>query len=247
MLAESERISNNFYQENQFSSDGHNGLGNGLSADKVASVKENSFWKGITSKQVDVLHSILPSEEDSTSLGIESSSENSHPEPLEIFEQIYPIEEERKKVIELIEKYNLTPHEFVALFLIPEYTGNGGRAELAKRLEMNPRTLKNHLNSLYSKLGVSTINQAILFAIKNGIRPFSTIQIPEVLVNGVFSDTERNILDLLAEGLSNEEIAQEMYYSCSHVKNKLSKIFDKLGIDNRSQALLLWIGSKNHI
>jgi len=44
------------------------------------------------------------------------------------------------------------------------------------------------------------------------------------------------VLELLAEGYDNTNIAARLYVSPSTVKNHVSKLFDKLGVDNRVQA-----------
>jgi DNA-binding NarL/FixJ family response regulator len=50
---------------------------------------------------------------------------------------------------------------------------------------------------------------------------------------------EREVLVLLAEGLSNSEIGGRMYLSAGTVKDHVSAILTKLGVDNRVRAALL--------
>jgi DNA-binding NarL/FixJ family response regulator len=50
---------------------------------------------------------------------------------------------------------------------------------------------------------------------------------------------EREILQLLAEGLDNRTIATRLYLSEKTVGNRLSEIFAKLGVTNRTQAALV--------
>jgi DNA-binding NarL/FixJ family response regulator len=50
------------------------------------------------------------------------------------------------------------------------------------------------------------------------------------------SARETEILRLVAQGRDNTEIAQELYLSPSTVKNHVSSILEKLGVDSRVQA-----------
>jgi DNA-binding NarL/FixJ family response regulator len=52
---------------------------------------------------------------------------------------------------------------------------------------------------------------------------------------------EREVLRLLATGLSNTEIAQTLYLSDGTIKNYVSVIFSKLGVADRTQAAILAI------
>ena len=52
------------------------------------------------------------------------------------------------------------------------------------------------------------------------------------------SKRERETLSLLAEGLSNSEIAERLGISEKTVRNHLSHIFDKLGVWSRAQAIV---------
>ena len=55
------------------------------------------------------------------------------------------------------------------------------------------------------------------------------------------SDREREVLRLLATGLSNTEIAQTLFLSEGTVKNYVSTLFSKLGVADRTQAAILAI------
>ena len=53
------------------------------------------------------------------------------------------------------------------------------------------------------------------------------------------SQRERDILQLLVEGLSNAEIAHRLYLSEGTVRNYLSSLFVKLGVSDRTQAVVV--------
>jgi DNA-binding NarL/FixJ family response regulator len=50
------------------------------------------------------------------------------------------------------------------------------------------------------------------------------------------SEQERRILDLLAEGLTNRQIAERMYLAEKTVKNYVSNLLMKLGMERRTEA-----------
>ena len=52
------------------------------------------------------------------------------------------------------------------------------------------------------------------------------------------SDREREVLDALAAGRSNAEIAQRLYLSTKTVKNYITSIFDKLQVAGRAEAIV---------
>lgn len=60
----------------------------------------------------------------------------------------------------------------------------------------------------------------------------------------LLSAQERRVLALVAEGKTNKEIAEQMELSDKTVKNYLSNIFEKLQINRRSQAAVLFADSR---
>jgi two-component system, NarL family, response regulator DegU len=59
---------------------------------------------------------------------------------------------------------------------------------------------------------------------------------------GALTKREMEILRLVAEGLTNEEIGKKIFISEKTVKTHLTNIFDKLKVNNRFKAALLIMG-----
>ncbi|HET9910981.1 MAG TPA: response regulator transcription factor [Anaerolineales bacterium] len=67
----------------------------------------------------------------------------------------------------------------------------------------------------------------------------STLPDPKLISQ--LSEREREVLQLLANGLGNSEIARRLFLSEGTVKNYVSVIFSKLGVTDRTQAAVLAI------
>jgi len=55
----------------------------------------------------------------------------------------------------------------------------------------------------------------------------------------MLTDQERTVLDLIGEGLTNKQIADQMYLAEKTVKNYVSHLLAKLGLERRTQAAVL--------
>jgi DNA-binding NarL/FixJ family response regulator len=55
----------------------------------------------------------------------------------------------------------------------------------------------------------------------------------------VLTEQERKILDLIGEGLTNRQIGERMYLAEKTVKNHVSSLLSKLGLQRRTQAAVL--------
>jgi two-component system, NarL family, response regulator LiaR len=53
------------------------------------------------------------------------------------------------------------------------------------------------------------------------------------------TERERDILALIVDGLNNQEIADRLFVSRSTIKNYISTLFSKLGVENRIEAVRL--------
>lgn len=66
-----------------------------------------------------------------------------------------------------------------------------------------------------------------------GLKPVEPAELfPEL------TEREREILSFIAQGLSNNEIAQRLVLSSKTVRNHISNIFDKLQVADRAQAIV---------
>ncbi|MEU6783594.1 LuxR C-terminal-related transcriptional regulator [Nonomuraea sp. NPDC051941] len=54
------------------------------------------------------------------------------------------------------------------------------------------------------------------------------------------SKREAEVMDLIATGQSNGQIAQRLFLSEKTVKNHVNRIYAKLGVDSRVTAIGLW-------
>jgi DNA-binding NarL/FixJ family response regulator len=64
---------------------------------------------------------------------------------------------------------------------------------------------------------------------------------PKPALSAPLSARELEVLELLARGHSNQQIARELSISVSTVKNHVHRIIDKLGVSDRVQAAILAI------
>ena len=56
---------------------------------------------------------------------------------------------------------------------------------------------------------------------------------------GELSEREREILNLLSEGLSNKMIAARLYLSVRTIEGHLANIYSRLGVHSRTEAMLI--------
>ncbi|GGX89449.1 response regulator transcription factor [Streptomyces hiroshimensis] len=70
----------------------------------------------------------------------------------------------------------------------------------------------------------------------------STAPPPEPAQYGL-SRREEEVMDLIAAGMTNAEIAATCFISEKTVKNHINRIFTKLQTEKRSQAIALWLGT----
>lgn len=71
-----------------------------------------------------------------------------------------------------------------------------------------------------------------------------SINIVNQLGDSILSKREEQVLHLLADGLSNRELAKALTLSEHTVKNHLFRIFDKLGVSSRIEAVLYAVSQR---
>ena len=83
--------------------------------------------------------------------------------------------------------------------------------------------------------GRSLLDNRAAAALMSRLR--SSIEEPGPLSN--LTEQERTLLDLIGEGLTNRQIAERMYLAEKTVKNYVSRLLAKLGMERRTQAAVL--------
>jgi DNA-binding NarL/FixJ family response regulator len=86
--------------------------------------------------------------------------------------------------------------------------------------------------------GRSAIASAAAWALLRSVRATAVVpeSLPEPPNLPVLSSRERDVLALVATGCDNAGIAARLYLSPSTVKNYVTKLLEKLGVENRVQA-----------
>ena len=67
---------------------------------------------------------------------------------------------------------------------------------------------------------------------------------PEVDVLDALTEQERRVLDLIGEGLTNRQIAERLFLAEKTVKNYVTAVLSKLGMERRTQAAA-WVARRS--
>jgi DNA-binding NarL/FixJ family response regulator len=82
---------------------------------------------------------------------------------------------------------------------------------------------------------------ALMSALKEPAAPIAD-GVPERARFGL-SAREAEVMDLIAQGRANREIAATLFLTEKTVKNHVNRIFSKLGVENRAAAIAQWLGT----
>ncbi|HEY2595555.1 MAG TPA: response regulator transcription factor [Chloroflexota bacterium] len=85
--------------------------------------------------------------------------------------------------------------------------------------------------------GQSLLDPSVTSSVVSEFRRLSSAQAPQDGL-GRLSEMELKILRHVAAGMSNKEIARELSLAESTVKNRLSVLFEKIGVQDRTQAAI---------
>lgn len=117
--------------------------------------------------------------------------------------------------------------------LVLEAIQAGAKGYLLKDVSLE--TLIEGIETVHGgeKLIQPAITERVIMKLQGKKNKFSSISEPENL-----SEKEREILRLMASGCSNKEISQMMFKSEGTVKNQVSNVLSKLGVRDRTRAVL---------
>ena len=119
--------------------------------------------------------------------------------------------------------------------LVDEAIRSGGHGYLLK--EIDGRGLVQAILDVAA--GKSILDPAVTARVMNLVK--TGINQPKLLDS--LSPQERRVLALIAEGKTNKEVGTAMNLSEKTVKNYLANVFDKLGINTRTQAAIIYAQS----
>lgn len=85
--------------------------------------------------------------------------------------------------------------------------------------------------------GKMIIDQSIAAKLAQG---FAKVSVMDGALNSnkLFSNREKEVADLLVKGLTNKEISSSLFITEGTLRNYVSKIYNKIGIGERTQAVL---------
>ncbi|MGW6980488.1 response regulator [Streptomyces sp. NPDC054932] len=87
--------------------------------------------------------------------------------------------------------------------------------------------------------GQSMLDPATTARLMHSLREPEAAKEPEDARLAALSERERAVLELIGDGLTNRQIAKQLYLSEKTVKNHISRMLGKLGVERRVQAAVI--------
>ncbi|MFE0602496.1 response regulator [Streptomyces sp. NPDC058892] len=87
--------------------------------------------------------------------------------------------------------------------------------------------------------GQSMLDPATTARLMRSLRAPEPVGTPEDTRLAALSERERAVLELIGDGLTNRQIAKRLYLSEKTVKNHISRLLGKLGVERRVQAAVI--------
>ncbi|MFF2779569.1 response regulator [Streptomyces sp. NPDC058052] len=94
--------------------------------------------------------------------------------------------------------------------------------------------------------GQSMLDPATTARLMRSLRAPEAARPPEDERLAALSERERSVLELIGEGLTNRQIAKRLYLSEKTVKNHISRLLGKLGVERRVQAAVIAAQAHEH-
>lgn len=98
-------------------------------------------------------------------------------------------------------------------------------------IRFNQKNKEKHIQNAQNTVRTDSLGEGVINSEKSGIDEKN-------LENLGISKRESEVLALLATGMSNQEIADALFISQNTVKTHTSRLFEKLDVKNRTQAIL---------
>lgn len=159
-----------------------------------------------------------------------------HPVDVALLDVRMPVMNGVEAVREIIEKTLVKPLILTTFdddAFIADAVRFGARGYLLKNNP--PERIKDAIRAVHS--GYSVMQDVVMEKIKGGISGTSGSSIDRT----VFSERELEVMELIAKGLSNKEIAKTLFISEGTVANYITAIFNKTGLETRTQIAIYFL------
>ncbi|MEW9095727.1 MAG: response regulator transcription factor [Clostridiaceae bacterium] len=110
---------------------------------------------------------------------------------------------------------------------------NGAKGYILKN--NSPDKIIDAIRTVYK--GNTVFQDVVMDKVKELIDNKKEIKLDEK----IFTTREIEIIEAVAEGLSNKEVAQKLYISEGTVKNYITSILDKTGLEHRTQIAISYL------